>query len=532
MAALQGSKLPEKINDRIETANSALLFYTEHTVGYHGSVNEPFSENTMEQRALKESYAWEAGRRTKMIGEETMGLLQSYFQREKEPSLLVYNTLNWKRSGLFKIYIDHQIIPRGINFKIVDENGNEAKAQPIEKFSDGAYWAIWVDDIPAFGFKKYIIEVYKNEIWEETFGIGKQKSIENQWYKIEIDNERGAISGIFDKELQKELVDKNAEYKLGEFIYELLDNRAQMESFKLENFTRETLDSVWCDGYIEEQVWNTIKFKGNTKAANYPGSYSFEIRLFNTSKQIDLVYSINKKMVVEPEGIYIAFPFTLENGELAFDVQGGEIRAGVDQIPGSANDWNTVQNYARLKNENSQIMLSSQEIPLMQFGGINTGRYKAGATPETTHIFGWPMNNYWTTNFNAEQHGGFEWTYSLSSSENNSQQKATKFGWENRIPFLTRVLPGGGVGDKNWENSFISGWPTNIIVISSFPAEDGKSAIFQVREIAGENVSLNLKNEILGNTLKLQQVNVLGEIIKGGSTKLNAFESKFFKIQF
>ncbi|MCD6354531.1 MAG: hypothetical protein J7L95_03190 [Prolixibacteraceae bacterium] len=58
--------------------NNALLFYTEHTVGYHGSVREPFSENTMEQRAIKESYAWEAGRRTKMIGEETMGLVTKY----------------------------------------------------------------------------------------------------------------------------------------------------------------------------------------------------------------------------------------------------------------------------------------------------------------------------------------------------------------------------------------------------------------------------------------------------------------------
>ncbi|MCD6354529.1 MAG: hypothetical protein J7L95_03180 [Prolixibacteraceae bacterium] len=61
----------------------------------------------------------------------------------------------------------------------------------------------------------------------------------------------------------------------------------------------------------------------------------------------------------------------------------------------------------------------------MQFGGINTGRYKAGATPEATHIFGWPMNNYWTTNFNAEQHGGITWSYSISSAGNNSQTTAT-----------------------------------------------------------------------------------------------------------
>lgn len=209
---------------------------------------EPFSKNTMEQRALKESYAWEASRRAKMIGEETMGLLQSYFRREKEPSLLVFNTLNWKRSGVFTTYIDNKTLPRNIDFKIVDENGNEAKAQPIEKFSDGAYWAIWVDDIPAFGFKKYVVKTNEDEVVQQNNNIVfKNNVIENQWYKITIDNERGAISGIFDKELQKELVDQNAEYKLGEFIYELLDNRAQMEAFKLEDFTRELLDSIWLD---------------------------------------------------------------------------------------------------------------------------------------------------------------------------------------------------------------------------------------------------------------------------------------------
>ncbi len=533
MAAMQGSKLPDKINDRIETTNNALLFYTEHTVGYHGSVREPFSKNTMEQRAIKESYAWEAGRRAKMIGEETMGLLQSHVQREKESSLLVYNTLNWNRSGLFTVYIDHQIIPRYKNFKILDENGTEAKAQATEHHSDGTYWAIWVNDIPAFGFKKYVIQVDETVIVKpDKKEISEMKVLENQWYKITIDAEKGAISSLVDKTIGKELVDQKAEYKLGEFIYELLDNRSQMEAYKLDNYTREPLEAVRFDGYEEGQVWNTVRFKGNTKAAIGNGDYNLEIRVFNTSKRIDLAYSIIKKSVVEPEGIYIAFPFTLENGELAFDVQGGEIRAGIDQIPGSANDWNTVQNYARLKNKNAQIILSSQEIPLMQFGGINTGRYKAEAKPETTHIYGWPMNNYWTTNFNAEQHGGHSWTYTISSSEENTQQAATQFGWGNRVPFLYRILPGGGKGDKIWSGSFVSGWPENVLAVSASPAKDGKSAIFHLREIGGKNVSLNIKNTLSNNNLEMIQVNVLGEKRENSSTEIKAFESKFFRVNF
>ena len=234
--------------------------------------------------------------------------------------------------------------------------------------------------------------------------------------------------------------------------------------------------------------------------------------------------------MTDPEGIYIAFPFQLKDGVLAFDVQGGEIRAGIDQIPGSSNDWNSVQNYARLSNKDAQIVLSSKEIPLMQFGGINTGRYQAGATPQTTHIFGWPMNNYWVTNFNAEQRGGHTWTYTISSNPENHQQDAVKFGWGNRIPFLTRVLPGGGKGEDQYSGTFISGWPENVLLINSIPSIDGNAAVIQVREINGQNATLHLTNGLTQEKLYLKQVNVLGENIENGSVTLKPFESKFFRL--
>jgi hypothetical protein len=208
------------------------------------------------------------------------------------------------------------------------------------------------------------------------------------------------------------------------------------------------------------------------------------------------------------------------------------MRAGIDQIPGSTNDWNTVQNYARLYNGNAQIMISSAEIPLMQFGGINTGRFTAEATPETTHIYGWPMNNYWVTNFNPEQHGGMEWTYTITSTEGNSMHDATRFGWGHRTPFLARVLPGGGTGDTNWQGSWIGGWPENILLVSAMPAEDGKSAVFHVRETGGKNGSFQLKNSVSGKSMKIKQVDVTGHVLTNGSTNLKPLESKFFRVEF
>jgi hypothetical protein len=528
MAALSGVKLPDEINKSIDLTDNALLFYTEHTLGYSESVREPLSQPTMEQRALKESYAWEANRRAASIGEEAMGLLQSKFNRESEPSLVVFNTLNWKRSGLINVYIDHQIVPRGKTAGIFDHEGNRLPVQPILSRSDVTEWAIWIKDIPAFGYKKYIIKAI-----DDTKSTGERPDsiiLENKWYKIVTDPHKGSIVSWFDKELSLELIDPESKYKMGEFILEQLGNRSQMESRKLDDFRRSPLDTIWFDSSSKGEIWNTIRFYGESATSEKPKGFMFEIRLFNTEKRLDLACSIIKKSIITPESFYIAFPFRINEGKHFTEVQGGVIETGKDQIKGSSNDWYTVQNFTSIRNKESQLVLGSPEIPLMQFGAINTGRYIAGALPQSTNLFSWPMNNYWVTNFNADQRGGHSWTYFLTTSSDVSNEFSTKFGWGCRIPFLTRVIPGSGSGDDNWEGSFITGWPSNILLISAEPAVDENSCIIHLRETNGKVATLNLINGLNGSSLKAIEVDVTGKPVLNPSLTIGPLESKFYRI--
>ncbi|MFO7722354.1 MAG: glycosyl hydrolase family 38, partial [Bacteroidales bacterium] len=206
--------------------------------------------------------------------------------------------------------------------------------------------------------------------------------------------------------------------------------------------------------------------------------------------------------------------------------------AGVDQIPGSSNDWNTVQSYARVNGAKGQVVISSADAPLMQFGGINTGRYTAGAVPATTHVYGWPMNNYWTTNFNADQHGGHAWRYTLTSYANTSQGAASWFGWGNRIPFTGRVLPGGGPGDQRHQASFITNWPENILLISAIPTPDGLGAILLLRENEGKEATVSLINGISKTPFKQVPVDVTGKPLAGKENTMRPYESRFIRIDF
>jgi len=530
MAALSGISIPDGTMKKTDLVNEALLFYTEHTTGYSESVREPLSLPTMEQRALKESYAWEASRRVASLGEDVMGLLQSRFKREADPSLLIFNSLNWKRSGIVTVYIDHQLVPRGTMAGIFDNDGNRLPAQAISSRSDGTYWIVWLKDIPAFGYRKYLIRPVTGG--DEMPLSNNDTVLENQWYRIVPDLAKGTIVSIYDKELSLELADRSSQYGMAEFILEKLANRSQMESRRLDAFERLPLDTVWFDSMTRGPVFNSIRFYGETETAESPRGFTMEFRLYNTEKRIDVACSITKKSIVAPESFYIAFPFGLENGKHFTEVQGGVIETGTDQIPGSSNDWYTVQNFTSIRNREAQIVLGCSEMPLMQFGAINTGRYKAGATPQGSHLFSWPMNNYWVTNFNADQRGGHIWTYYITSSSDVSNGFSSRFGWGSRISFLTRIIPGNGPGDNNFEGSFIRGFPENLIVVSTSPSADGKSIMLHCRETDGIKTDLKLINGLTGRPLEIHETDVAGNMININSGNLGPYESKFFRIDF
>ena len=528
MTMFNHQKLNKNTLNQIALTQNALLFYGEHTTGYSESVREPMHQNTMEQRALKDSYAWEAQRRAASLGEVALGLLQSGFAKETDASILVFNTLNWNRSGLATIYIDHQLVPQDKKAFITDHNGNVMESQAVSHRSDGTYWAVWLKDIPAFGYKKLKLFAKENdshftkEISDFTYA--------NKWYNIQFDKHKGVIISLFDKQIKKELVAQNSQYKLGEFIHEQLANRSQIEMFMLNDFKRSALENIEFEDFKKGDIWDTYLFTGKSPTLEEPGGFSIEYRIFKVEKRIDIAISLVKKNITDPESIYISFPFELNEGKNYTETAGAIIENGKDQIPGSSSDWALMQSFTSVRNQSSQIVLHCNEMPLIQLGNINLGRFKSGSMPETNHIYSWPMNNYWTTNFNADQRGGHSWTYSITSSDDASNIFSSRFGWNCKIPFLVRVLPGGGYGDNIHEGSFIGGLPENVVLTETIPLSENMIKL-HIRELVGNRTNLELVRPDTGEKYSIIETDSNGEIINDGNTILKGFETKFFIIK-
>jgi len=543
MAKISGAQLPDDIQEDITDVYDNLLFYDEHTYGAAESVTDPLSQNTINQWDIKSSYAWEAAKKSSMLQEKALAFLEPYILKTKQPTIAVFNTLNWSRSGLVHLFIGYEIIPEGVDFTITDKDNNTVPVQIYQQRMEGAYYGLWVEDIPPMGYKT--LEIHIGEKADIDTPPDNQ-DFENDFYSIKLDESKGVITQIFDKELQQNLVDETDTFNFGAFIYEELENRHDLE--RLTNMTRDTvyrplnlkrttLSNTEITKVSYGNIYKSLFIHGDMPVCADERGVNIEIRLYHHQKKIEFLYRMVKLPVVQPEGVYVAFPFKLNGAHLAYEAQGGIVYPGKNQLAGSSSDWNVVQNFAAVKNDTLQIVWTSPEIPLVQFGDLNIGRYYYRLHPKTNHIYSWVLNNYWVTNFKASQQGELRWSYHITSINDNSKMAATKFGWGVRMPLLSRLIS----ADETTENtalvskSFINLNVSNLLLVNSSVSMDGKGIVLHVREIEGDHAIIDIRR-LLEETgaSEIQEVSVLEEKLANLTSPLliEHYETKFIKLIF
>ena len=549
MAMMFKENIPDHLFNLTNEITDDLAFYDEHTFGAAECITEPLVENSIVQLNQKAAYAWDAVKKNHILREELLGLIQPHLPKAPYPTITVINTMGFQRSGIATVYIDHQVVPKGMSFKLVDEGDQIIPVQAAGEREDGTYWAIDAKDISPVGYRTYRIKdiLIPKKVQESTPFTG---IFENNFYRLVIDKEKGIVKSLFDKKTGKELLDPDARYGMGQFIYERLGkNRDQLDQLRLDEVTRTTWKNITVSAISEGPVWKSIRIKGEVEGCADKDGITCEIRLFNSSKKIEFLYSMKKLPVTDPEGAYISFPFKLDKGHLVFEVAGGTVIPGKDQIEGSASDWDGIQNFVSVRNDNSQIVFVSPDIPLVQLGDLNLGKFSRKADPKTQYIYSWVLNNYWTTNFRAFQEGELKWRYVITSGNDPSNEMATKTGWSERMPFITRVFPGGHDSTLLSPFSFMY-CLTNELMIGARPSADRKGIILQVREITGKETSVPV-HDVLSSTTDLldstgaksaYEVNVLEEVLSKLCEQpkipfrcrlfFKPYETKFIKLQF
>jgi alpha-mannosidase len=385
------------------------------------------------------------------------------------------------------------------------------------------------------GYRVFRIELETEVAESPTLTKIRNGIVENAFYRIQIDRSKGAILSLVDKDLHLEMVDSRGPWLLGQFIHETISHRSQLEQLRLHTYDRQPLTDIKIHSGVDGPIWSSVRVHGESETSEEGKPVICEIRLFNTEKRIELHFRITKKGITEPEAICIAFPFRMRDGQTCYDVQGGVVYPGENQLEGTSADWHALQNFVAVRGLDGQYILGSDEVPLVHCGDINLGKFQYVAKVLSPHVYSWVMNNYWVTNFRASQEGEFKWKYYLTSTKNTSNTYAIRFSWNSRVPLLPRVFPPGESSKLPLTQSLLRISDENILLVSAKPSQDGEDIILHLRETDGQPAKLSVILPLAdGRRLSLTEVNVIEKIIgePEESILLNPWESKFVKLSF
>ncbi|OFY51143.1 MAG: hypothetical protein A2X22_09570 [Bacteroidetes bacterium GWF2_49_14] len=534
MVSMLGGELNPSIEGKMDHISENILLYDEHTYGASESINLPFSENSTKQWLQKGAYAWEALKKVTLLNEEGLAYLQPFLKKADFPLIYVVNSMGWTRSGDIELFVDYEVLPVKTKTRIVDlATGKEVPAQVMTRRAEGAYWVIEVSDVPAMGVKTLKIEVLDQM---PTAGTAVNSEVlENQFYKIIINKKTGAVSSLFDKELNLELADSQNPYNIGQPVRETSSER------DVPPYQHTSVSNVKLDKGINGEIWESIRIamdlEGCEKGtAGSPKGVELEIRLYKNVKKVEFKYMARKLIITDPEALYVAFPFSLPDSRIVFETIGGTLEQG-QQLPGSSSDWNAAQNFVSVRGKKGQIIIVSNEVPLWQFSDFNMLKYERYPKPGKTWLYSWVMNNYWTTNFRAFQEGGFSWGYQITSSADTTITFATKYAWNERNPFPTRALPAGA---KEWksptmETLKVSG-SANALLVNCRPVFTKKGTVLlHFRELEGLPAEVKLSSSVPGKSIRrMVEVNTTGKQIGQplASIVLKPFEVRFIEVDF
>ena len=154
--------------------------------------------------------------------------------------------------------------------------------------------------------------------------------LESPFYKIKLDPATGTLSSIYDKQLNRELVDVQSPYRFGQYLYvtggdgggdKKLNGILQYQKPK-PDLQIHTTEKGHIVGIRKTPYGWSAKLESS--ATNTP-MIDTEIRLFDAEKKIEFIEDVTKTEVYQREGVYFAFPFAMSHPQFQFEIQNGVI---------------------------------------------------------------------------------------------------------------------------------------------------------------------------------------------------------------
>lgn len=390
--------------DWLYRAKRNIVLFHEHTWGAWCSITKPDDPFSVHQWNYKKGFVDSAKYFTDLIE-------ASLFKASTNPTQVnVVNTLPWSRSGVVEIDLPGN---SSVN-SVVDENG---KSVPVQRTANGKFCFV-AGNIPANGQKLFKLS---NSISTATNQF-------NALYDLTTNPNTGAINSL--KTCGLQWVNNKDFSGLMQVLYV-----AGLDPSKFTTSMVKKTELVE-DGPVLKRIHITCSMSGSNEV-------SYEISQYSGLDFLLVTTIIDKKAVREKESVHIAFPFAIDNAVVRIGVGDGFISPDERQIAGSNKDFFSVQRWIDVSGNDRGVTVSSPQAALFEVGElVNEERvlsgykkWKDNANSSST-IFLYALNNYWHTNYKADQQGPIRFDCYLGFHKNFDKTQADHFGYESTQPLV------------------------------------------------------------------------------------------------
>jgi alpha-mannosidase len=353
-------------------------------------------------------------------------------------------------------------------------------------------------NLPSVGYKCYAIGYSESgPVRPPVPEVTQDQVMENKFYRVTVDPQSGAVAGIFDKQLSREVVDEHSPYKFDQYVYVAGgDGNTQImrpiSTWPKPQLTTHPSAGGELIGVTRTPFGYSIRLR--SRALNTQ-QIETEILLFDDVKRIDFINHVTKNSVTTKEGVYFAFPVVMQSPHFAYSTQQQWIDPARDLMTGASLEWFTIQKWMASRDNDLTVGIASPDAPLASFGDINRGTWPSEFHPKTSTRLYYVMNNYWDTHYRAAQGGDFTFRYSMTSSASLNPLELTRLGWETARPVeVDYVMGQDKVANPNRPlpaegASFLELDPPDVILTDWKLAEDGRGTILRLQETADRDVT-------------------------------------------
>ena len=396
-----------------EAAWRNVTLFDEHTWGAYNSTEEPDLPFVKQQWETKREFALNADRQSR---EELQKVLHA--PSKKDPShktIQVYNTNSWPRTDIIFLSPDES----SAGDRVIGPSGQPLRSQ---RLSTGEL-AVLVENIPPFSAEELVVTVGKSD--RRDSAKATENGLDNDFVSLSINPQTGAIASLKWKTNGVEFVDA-ARGGLDEYLYVPGTDARKAQG----------ISNVHVRAKEQGDLVVSLLVEGDAPGAKH---YSSEIRLIEGIDRMDVITNIDKLAVRQKEGVHIAFPFSVPEGQLRYDVADGVVRPEIDQLAGACKNFFSVESWVDISNRDYGVTWATTNAPLVEIGEITAEQPWIKSIKTSSSIYSYVMNNYWHTNYKADQEGPVTFAYSIRPHAAFDATEAAKFGTERRQPLIVGV---------------------------------------------------------------------------------------------